>query len=874
MIHQTAAKSDRENPDSWLPFSVHALDTAGVIQRLFDLWLPISVRDYISGSLGLGTDPDTSMEMAANYCRLLALLHDIGKLTPAFQSKIAPNINGYTDVLARSDIDLSMLFHVGKSPHAIAGEAILLSTGFPDAFCEIIGTHHGKHYDDPKNQIDDFTANYYGYRSCNQKIWSEMWEKWIQFALNDTFFTPDTLPQPDVPCQMLLSGLLIMADWIASNTTYFPYLPAGTVLADAAFAERLETAWNRLSLPDTWYADTNGADSAWFSSRFGFTPNAVQQCITEVVSTQTSAGIYILEAPMGIGKTEAALASAEILADKLHLGGVYFGLPTQATANGIFNRIHMWASKCDTDTHGIRLAHGMVDLNDEYRSIFCGTAANSGDESIIVHEWFEGRKQALLADFVVATVDQFLMTSLKQKHVMLRHLGLAGKVVIIDECHAYDAYMNVYLDHALTWMGAYGVPVIILSATLPPQRRDALIAAYLGASKKKSEPLQCASHAYPVLTWTNGQEVCRCSVPFDAPQKEIVVNRLSESGLVDSLNTFLCAGGCAAIIVNTVRYAQKLSVYLKEQLPDYEILCFHSRFLATDRAKIEQHLLARVGKQSKQADRDRLIVIGTQVLEQSLDLDFDYMVTELCPMDLLLQRSGRLHRHNRLRPEPLSKPMLSILEPDEPLHPIYDAWILQQTERLLPDTLLVPDCIPRLVSSVYDAKDPQDPLYCQYETNISNRKEKAKVYCINSRLLRNRYKKLLSDYLDDDVGHSKQAEASVRDTDETIEVILLQRLERQRFRIIGEETEFDPTLPLTESEAKQIARERLRLPRFFSQYHFTDTLNALNVMPERWRESKWLCGEMLLLLDENNQCELLGKKLRYTQRFGLSEIER
>lgn len=180
---------------------------------------------------------------------------------------------------------------------------------------------------------------------------------------------------------------------------------------------------------------------------------------------------------MGIGKTEAALAATEILASRFGYGGMFFGLPTQATANGIFDRIHSWASGTD-DIHSLRLAHGMTDMNDEYCEMFHGRASDISDDdndNIMVHTWFEGRKQALLSEFVVATVDQFLMASLKQKHVMLRHLGLAGKTVIIDECHAYDRYMYVYLENSLRWMAAYNVPVIILSATLPPDKRAELI---------------------------------------------------------------------------------------------------------------------------------------------------------------------------------------------------------------------------------------------------------------------------------------------------------------------------------------------------------------------------------------------------------------
>ncbi len=872
-IKQIAAKSNRSDPSQWLPFQIHAADTEEIIERLFYKWLPQSIQKYISDALALGFDADSREEQTVNYCRLLALLHDIGKLTPAFQCKLAFHISGYAEKMTAQGMDLSTLPEASASPHAAAGEAILLNAGFPASFCEIVGTHHGKHSGSADHQIADKPQNYFGYRNHNRKEWQDLWQEWIHFALDETKFTVESLPEPDVPCQMLLTGLLIMADWLASNTDYFPYISADcTGETDTG---RLDRAWDEIGFPDIWSPEVQHPYDAWFASRFGFAPNPVQQSMMQTVSENPDAGIYILEAPMGIGKTEAALAAAEILADKLHCGGVFFGLPTQATANGIFSRIYQWASKCDSDTHAIRLAHGMTDLNEAYQSVFHGTASDSGDASVIVHEWFEGRKQALLADFVTATVDQFLLASLKQKHCMLRHLGLAGKTVILDECHAYDAYMNVYLDQTLRWMGAYGVPVIILSATLPPQRREQLVRAYLGVSAKKELPYQTKSDpfAYPVLTWTSETHICQRAVSANSALKAVSVGRLPETDLVSLLESRLEGGGCAAVIVNTVRYAQKLSQTLAEQLSGFEIVCFHSRFLASDRAEIEHNLLARTGKNSDDAGRNRLIVVGTQVIEQSLDLDFDCMITELCPMDLLLQRSGRLHRHDRERPEKLRNPELFILERQEDHALIYDAWILKQTEQHLPDRLVIPDCIPELVSAVYHAADEQDPLYQAYQRVISEKETKASGYCINAKNLGKKYKKLLSDFLDDDVGSTKEAEASVRDTDETIEVIVLKKTADRMFALMNGAAEFDPTMPIGAQEAKQIAHERLRLPLFFSKYHFADTLKALDVMPEKWRESAWINGEMLLLTDENADAVLLGRKLHYDRKYGLTEPE-
>lgn len=203
-----------------------------------------------------------------------------------------------------------------------------------------------------------------------------------------------------------------------------------------------------------------------------------------------------------------------------------------------------------------------------------------------VHQWFRGNKQALLANFVIGTVDQLLLAALAQKHVMLRHLGLAGKVVIIDECHAYDTYMNCYLDRALEWLGWYKVPVILLSATLPARRRAELVEAYQQKKAVPDAPWK-TSCGYPLLTWTDGAEVKQTAIPPDAPGKTVQLTTLTEPELPALLRRKLAEGGCAGVIVNTVKKAQKIAQMLRESLPDKEVQLFHAQFLMPDRAARE-----------------------------------------------------------------------------------------------------------------------------------------------------------------------------------------------------------------------------------------------------------------------------------------------
>jgi CRISPR-associated endonuclease/helicase Cas3 len=223
-----------------------------------------------------------------------------------------------------------------------------------------------------------------------------------------------------------------------------------------------------------------------YCQRFAFERSRpVQLALAEIASGLESPGILVLEAAMGVGKIEAALVAAEILAAKTKHKGIFFALPSQATSDAIFPRIANWVSKLDRllgDEHySLRLMPGKAEFNDHYCKLSAGANVDGDEENaVFVHSWFAGRKRSMLDDFVVGTIDQLLLAALKHKHLKLRHLGLANKIIIIDQCHAYDAYMSQYLHMVLSWLGAYRVAVIVLSATLPLSMRKEVVCAYLG----------------------------------------------------------------------------------------------------------------------------------------------------------------------------------------------------------------------------------------------------------------------------------------------------------------------------------------------------------------------------------------------------------
>ena len=888
-----AGKTDPENPSLWLPLWMHLWDTAGIMERLVRQWLPESVKR------AMGFERE---EALLAHARFLGGIHDIGKATVAFQANILrtlPEARQRLETLTPLDCPEQ---NRRESPHARAGEAVLLWDDCPGGIASIVGAHHGK----PQScaavddQLEGWESNYYP--KGQKKVWEDFWTELLMTVLQDCGFD-DTAELDDLNPQeeVLLTGLLIMADWIASNTEYFPLIPVEELGSMEDYPARVDRAWEKLALPFPWEAQPGIADPQEFAVRFGFAPNAVQRAVLEAVDTAAEPGILILEAQMGVGKTEAALAAAEVMASRFGLGGVFFGLPTQATANGIFPRLLGWADTQSEETlpQAIKLAHGMAELNECYlrlqgRGVQLEEDAQEAHQ-VQVHQWFRGNKQALLANFVIGTVDQLLMAALCQKHVMLRHLGLAGKVVIVDECHAYDAYMNRYLDRALEWLGWYKVPVILLSATLPARRRAELVEAYQQKRRPGPDAPWKTSCGYPLLTWTDGAQVQQKTIPLDTAARNVQTVRLTTEELPDFLSQKMQAGGCAGVIVNTVRKAQEVAQRLRQVLPEKEVQVFHAQFLMPDRAAREQELMRRIGKRSTAAERDGLIVVGTQVLEQSLDVDFDVMVTELCPMDLLLQRIGRLQRHpDRSRPQPLQTAVCAVLDTgteefDRGSEAVYGQWLLWRTRACLPESICLPEDISPLVQKVYGWEqadvlpetERSEGMRKAYEFAQAQRKERAQAYLVLQPEVDEDFQELntLDDWMQNVGAHSDAAaRAAVRDGDPSVEVLVMQRRADGSIHFLpwqenGRAVASDQ--PPQPEDALQIARQKLRLPAVFGKAWKVDEVIRELEADNRsclaaWQLSPLLHGELVLLLDENLTAHLAGMELCYDRENGLT----
>lgn len=889
-----AAKTCPENSSLWLPLWMHLRDTAEIIKKLAEEWVP----DSTVRATGLSRE---------EFCKVaiwLAAVHDIGKCTALFQSRITEMLSEIREKLIESVkiLPASDFKDARHSPHAAAGEAILLSYGVCRGTASIVGSHHGKPPEieeqtpvkggcDLSKQINIYGKNYF----CpnDKEMWRSCWEDYLEQAGDLAGYDSyEEIPKIELrAAQVLLCGLLITADWIASNPSYFPLISIDSMGSEELYEHRTENAWEKLRSMENWHPEYCFIDNELFEERFGFAPNEVQKKVLDIANECKNPGIMIIEAQMGVGKTEAALAAAEIMGCNSGCGGLFFGLPTQATANGIFKRIKSWGEAQAEETNAdisIRLAHGLAELNEDYREIFEGSSNAEGEDTegrLIVNSWFKGKKQALLASFVTGTVDQFLLAGLKRKHVMLRHLGLASKVVIIDECHAYDAYMSTYLDRVIEWMGAYHVPVIILSATLPAKRRSQLIDRYIGKSSCDNEEWR-SMRKYPLITWTDGKEVKQDSVEINAPSTTVRTEKIVYDDIAKRVEHAVKCGGCTGVIVNTVKKAQSIAQMLLEKIPDAKIMVFHAQFVMPDRIKLEQDIMRCVGKNSDRESREKLVVVGTQVMEQSLDMDFDFMITEICPMDLLLQRIGRLHRHKRERPKGLEHAVCCVLTEEDKFdsgsEAIYTKWMLMQTEKLLPDKIEIPGDIPKLVQDAYEGGGESCKEKEEFDLKISQKETNAKAFLLSEppkKISCIANKNTLEGWLDDtprmDEGH---AEASVRDGDSSIDVLAMVLHSDDSVHFLpwrcGGKAVPANDIPSRE-EAIAILRQRLRLPSFLSrQWNINSTINELENMNRNrlaeWQNSPYLKGELVLLFDESLSAKIGSTILKYDREIGLT----
>lgn len=441
---------------------------------------------------------------------------------------------------------------------------------------------------------------------------------------------------PDDAGLWLVAGLISVADWIGSNEQFFPASRGLTLEESRKAAER---ALNQIH----WLG--GAVLPRGFTQLFGcFAPMPLQAALHE---RSQQPGLFIVEGPMGCGKTEAALWAAHRLMESGANQGLYFALPTQVTSNRIHQRVHPFLQAALADASTFRLAHGTSWLEDNQTLVLHPSTredANAGDHVREGRSWFASSKHAMLARFGVGTVDQVLQAVVAVKHFFVRRYGLAGKVVILDEVHSYDVYTGTLITQLIKELLALRCSVIILSATLTKARRQELIAAAGGQAET------AASLSYPLVTVAReGAPVLE--VPVKSPVSrtlKLKTAALTEDEVLRECITRAESGQHVLYLRNTVAEAQDTCRKAKGSVRDslVEVATLHSRFPFFRRQELENVWLERLGKHRSDEGKGSLL-IATQVVEQSVDIDLDFIVSDLAPTDMLLQRMGRLWRHER-----------------------------------------------------------------------------------------------------------------------------------------------------------------------------------------------------------------------------------
>ncbi len=547
----------------------------------------------------------------------LAAAHDVGKISPGFQKKYFNTwLRTVSPALAKMD-DANF-----EQNHAVISEAALIywyaKHGLVKCndWAQVAGWHHGKRQKPDVSTIGPVqTPQIYG---------GQAWENERQALLEDLFHTFGEPPNvtPDLIKILVASGLVTAADWIGSNEILFP---DGT---DTENRDHLMRVANN-ALSAIGWTQPKVKKGMSFKEVFGFTPNSIQKEMTNLVK---GPGLYIIEAPMGMGKTEAALYAGYRLMETGQARGLYFALPTRLTSNRIHDRVNRFLKNItDKNAMLIHSTSWLEGLNDAHKG-----------EMQVGHSWFNPRKRALLYPFGVGTIDQALLSVLRVKHFFLRLFGLAGKVVILDEVHSYDMYTGTLLDLLVKQLLGLGATVIILSATLTAERKKDFTG--VTASKLDFPLLSVASDSKPLI---------ESSAQPPATKKVLLSLTDQDDTTVAKQAVAKAAQGCCVVwIQDTVQAAQDAYNLVKAEMSEdqFEVGLLHSRFPLYRRNAIENKWLQLLGKNGKRSERGA-ILISTQVVEQSVDIDADFMITEIAPMDMILQRMGRLWRHERkLRP--------------------------------------------------------------------------------------------------------------------------------------------------------------------------------------------------------------------------------
>lgn len=589
----------------------------------------------------------------SNDIGVLAALHDLGKISPGFQRKCVAWLieNGLEKIDRNGCWDATMESDHGKVSHA-AIQVFLAETGLDRKSAKyaaaVLGAHHGRLNPPndrgyrPQRLMTDAASliNWDAERmAAARKVWDKLGGCKIQVPLTD-----------ESPALWWLAGLTSVADWIGSDERFFS--------TEGKTENKDIPMLARIALQSIGFFSPILKKGLAFDDLFGFSPNEMQ---AKALATITGPGVYVIEAPMGMGKTEAALGAAYYLMVSGNATGIYFALPTQATSNRMHLRMNEFLQRITPTSLVSRLIHGnswLMETGVGIVPVVTDLNVQATDDARTGRDWFASTKRALLAPFGVGTVDQALLGVVAAKHFFVRHFALAGKVVILDEVHSYDLYTGTLIDKLINTLEGLGCTVIVLSATLTGRRRGQIVSSFCETQDDANLP-------YPLIT---GRKESVDLAPVTAtppPSKLVHVVFTNAEKATEQAMHLARHDGTVLWICNTVDAAQQQFQRLADLMgDDFPVGLLHSRFPFRRREELEDEWMERLGKDSK--TRCGCILVATQIVEQSVDLDTDLLITELAPTDMLLQRLGRLWRHERGK-RPVDAARLLIVDEEQDL---------------------------------------------------------------------------------------------------------------------------------------------------------------------------------------------------------------
>ena len=734
--HEITHLSFKAKTNTKKPLICHLLETGMTTKVLLEKGLLVPFVDELEIYM------KEKRETIVAFLSFLSAIHDIGKIHPHFQWKIGNEMQGMK------------IYEQLSFRHEQYGQDLIQNSDMFDMIPErlrvvvgeIVALHHqghktGDYYVPPGESLQICTNA--------QKEVLEILYRTFPFVLSSSKWRYTN------GVASILSAIINLSDWIAS--THGTFSENGYEDHEKYLNSLEKQAYQFLKDNYILYQPNESRfakvqkETDFFRIMQMTNPRSMQEHVIKLCKHHPTGGLTIIEAPCGEGKTAAALYAASHIKGS---NGFYMALPTSATSESIHEEVQMLCNQAN-----LKLP------------VFNGRAwMSEKDITIDADLWLSPSRQKLFYPVAVGTVDQLIKAALMEKYGLLRLLALLGKVVIIDEMHAYDLYMQDMIEQFLKYCGMFHVPVVILSATLPSVTKGRLLSAYAGFEDKKKQYMLNGleveyddkwnmQSSYPLLTMVSnvdyGKTIEVTEEIFPASKKQVYqyeMVSISES-YIEEISA-LCMdkikdGGCLAVIVNLVDDAKELYRFLKNKVDSgTELFLLHGRNTEYQKEKASDKVKKLFGKDRSYRPK-KSIVISTQILEQSMDIDFDFMCSILAPMDLLLQRFGRYRRHGSqgtIREiVDVSDDKILIFTPENTDKPtqVYEKEIVEKTKGILKKNsekiLHLPEETRTLIESVYgnhqrSMKDAKKDMKAQ-ERVIPTPKSRGFLYYEESRHL-------------------------------------------------------------------------------------------------------------------------------------------